>query len=108
MIKPIDDTVLIQVKKIDEKTASGIVIPEALVERKQMEEITGTVVAVGDLAFYDLIANGKSYPIVGDKVFFKRHSGILHYDEKDKTKVYRIINDQDIYATEVEEKIDNG
>jgi co-chaperonin GroES (HSP10) len=110
MIKPIDDAVLVEIKKTEEKTSGGIVRPKTLIERDQMEETDGILVAIGDFAFYDLIANGKSYPQIGDRVYFKRHSGILHYDDPNN-KVYRIIHDQDIYGTEEERinrEVENG
>ena len=97
--------ILIEIKKIEKKTDSGIYISESLIERNQMSEVEGTLVACGDFAFYDLIVNNKFYPKIGDKVYFKRHSGILHYGDDDK--VYRIINDQDIYASKEEEKLNN-
>jgi len=105
MLKPVDDAVLVEIQKIEEKTAGGIYMSENVVDHKQMEQVEGTLVAVGDFAFFDLIANNKSYPKIGDKVFFKRHSGILHYDDKNN-KVYRIIHDQDIYACETDMKVE--
>jgi co-chaperonin GroES (HSP10) len=112
MIKPIDDTVLVEIEKIDEKTSGGLFLNKDHVEREQMEQTEGVLTAIGDFAFYDLIANEdnllkikRSKPIVpkvGDKVYFKRYSGILHYDN-DNNKVYRVIYDKDIYATEGEQ-----
>jgi len=96
-IEPIDDTVVVEVKKIEGKTAGGILLTKSITDKDQMFEDEGTLVAYGPLAFYTLSANNAEVPKLGSKVYFKRHSGIVH-DNENKTKVYRCILDKDIYV----------
>jgi len=105
---PVDDAVVIEIERIEEESSGGISLPEEYRERKQMSIVEGILVKTGSLAFYDLINNQTElsknsgeqiYPEIGNKVYFKRHSGILHSDKENKRE-FRIIRDQDIYAFE--------
>lgn len=69
-IRPLYDRVVIKRKVEEEKTASGIYIPDSAKERP----IEGTVAAIGNGRFED----GKERPLtvkVGDKVLFGKYSG---------------------------------
>lgn len=85
-IKPIADRVVVEAAPAEEKTASGIYIPDTAKEKPQ----SGTVVAVG---------NGKvDEPLtvkVGDKVLYGKYSGTeITYEGKE----YLIMRESDIYA----------
>jgi len=85
-IKPIADRVVVEAAPAEEKTASGIYIPDTAKEKPQ----SGTVVAVG---------NGKvDEPLtvkVGDKVIYGKYSGTeITYEGKE----YLIMRESDIYA----------
>ncbi|MBB6325300.1 co-chaperone GroES [Algoriphagus aestuarii] len=85
-IKPLADRVLVQPAAAEEKTASGLYIPDTAKEKPQK----GTVVAVG---------NGKKdEPLtvsVGDTVLYGKYSGTeLNVDGKD----YLIMRESDIFA----------
>lgn len=85
-IKPLSDRVLVKSAEAEEKTATGIIIPDTAKE-KPME---GTVIAVGP--------GKKDEPMtvkVGDKVLYGKYSGteINVGDEK-----YLIMRESDIYA----------
>ncbi|MBT8194808.1 MAG: co-chaperone GroES [Acidimicrobiia bacterium] len=85
-IKPLADRVIIQVSTPDEKTSSGIIIPDTAKEKPQ----EGKVIAVG---------NGKKdEPItvkVGDSVLYGKYAGteITH-----EGKEYLILRESDIFA----------
>jgi co-chaperonin GroES (HSP10) len=96
-IIPIDSAVVVEIKKIEEKTAGGLIITKTTAERDQQYVDEGVLVAIGDLAFFEVRNNGGIAPNIGDMVYFKKHSGILH-ENADKTKIYRIIQDIDVYA----------
>lgn len=85
-IKPLGDRVLVEPVPAEEKTASGIIIPDTAKEKPQR----GTVIAVG--------AGKKDEPItvkVGDKVIYGKYSGTeLSYEGAD----YLIMRESDIYA----------
>jgi chaperonin GroES len=85
-IKPIADRVVVEAAPAEEKTASGIYIPDTAKEKPQ----SGTVVAVG---------NGKKdEPMtvkVGDQVLYGKYSGTeITYDGTE----YLIMKESDIYA----------
>jgi len=85
-IKPLADRVLVEPASAEEKTASGLYIPDTAKEKPQR----GTVVAVG---------NGKKdEPLtvkVGDTVLYGKYSGTeLNVDGAD----YLIMRESDIFA----------
>ncbi|MFC3415330.1 MULTISPECIES: co-chaperone GroES [Algoriphagus] len=85
-IKPLADRVLVQPAAAEEKTASGLYIPDTAKEKPQK----GTVVAIG---------NGKKdEPLtvkVGDTVLYGKYSGTeLNVDGSD----YLIMRESDIFA----------
>ncbi len=100
---PLDTAVIVNVKKIQEKTACGIELPSSMTVKEQLAQTKGTVAAIGDMAFEELRNLNKLVPEAGDIVYFKKYSGICWYDEEDD-KEYKIINDQDIYSFESAEK----
>jgi chaperonin GroES len=85
-IKPIADRVVILPAPAEEKTASGIFIPDTAKEKPQR----GTVVAVGD--------GKKEEPLtvkVGDEVLYGKYAGTeITYEGKE----YLIMRESDIYA----------
>ncbi|GAB2494451.1 MAG: co-chaperone GroES [Cytophagales bacterium] len=85
-IKPLADRVLVQPAAAEEKTASGLYIPDTAKEKPQK----GTVVAVG---------NGKKdEPLtvkVGDTVLYGKYSGTeLNVEGQD----FLIMRESDIFA----------
>ena len=63
-IKPIGDRVLVKMEEVEEKTASGIFIPQTAQEKTQ----TGVVVEIGDDK--DAITVKK-----GDKIMYDKYAG---------------------------------
>lgn len=91
-LKPLGDRVVIQPKKADEKTKSGIFLPETANKEKP---ISGVVVAVGSGKTNE---NGSKTPVevkVGDNVIYSEYAGteIRVQDEK-----YLIVREDDILA----------
>jgi chaperonin GroES len=85
-IKPLADRVLVEPAAAEEKTASGIIIPDTAKEKPQR----GQVIAVG---------NGKpDEPLtvkVGDQILYGKYSGTeITVDGKD----YLIMRESDIFA----------
>jgi chaperonin GroES len=71
-LKPLEDRVIIKAVKEEEKTASGIVLPDTAKEKPMMAE----VVAVGDGKWDE--DGKKRIPVdvkVGDKVIYGKYSG---------------------------------
>ena len=85
-IKPLADRVLIEPAEAEQKTASGIIIPDTAKEKPQR----GKVVAVG--------AGTKDHEMtvkVGDQVLYGKYSGTEV--DIDGTK-FMIMKESDIYA----------
>src|SRR5579863_5834500 len=85
-IKPIGDRVVVEAAPAEEKTASGIIIPDTAKEKPQR----GTIVAVGD--------GKKDEPLTvktGDQVLYGKYAGTeITYEGKE----YLIMREADIYA----------
>ncbi len=70
-IKPLGDRVLVKRIPVEEKTASGIIIPEAAKEKAQ----TGSVIAVGP-GRKDATGNTITLSVkTGDTVYFGKYAG---------------------------------
>jgi chaperonin GroES len=84
-IKPLDDRVLLEPMPAEEKTSSGLIIPDSAKEKPRV----GTVIAVG--TDEDLKEKIKA----GNKVLFAKYGG----DEIEMNgKEYRILQRSDILA----------
>lgn len=85
-IKPLADRVLVEPAAAEEKTASGIIIPDTAKEKPQK----GSVVAVG--------SGKKDEPLtvkVGDDILYGKYAGTeIAVDGKD----YLIMRESDIFA----------
>lgn len=90
MIKPLGDRVVIEASAREEKTASGIVLPDNVKEKPQ----EGIVLAVGSgtLDDGDRIALEVS---VGDRVIFSKYAGT---EVKYEGKEVLILRESDILA----------
>ena len=85
-IKPLSDRVLVKRIEGEEKTAAGIIIPDAAKEKAQ----TGAVIAVGPGA---RDAAGKTMPMgvkIGDTIYFGKYAGTDAGDD------YLIIKEDEI------------
>ncbi len=90
-LKPLADRVVVKVLEAEEKTASGIVLPDKAKEKPQ----EGEVMAVGAGKVLD---NGTKLDMevkVGDKVIFSRYAGT---DVKVDGEEYLILRQDDILA----------
>lgn len=73
MLRPIGNRVLVKIKEIENKTASGIILPEKVVKAKK--ETTGEVVVVGPGECLDS-GNFRAPDVkVGEIVLFSEHAG---------------------------------
>lgn len=90
MIKPLGDRVIIELVEQEEKTASGIVLPDSAQEKPQ----EGKVISVGSGSVVD----GQKIALEvkeGDKVIFSKFAGTeVKYDGNE----YLILRENDILA----------
>ncbi len=121
-VYPKGNRVVVLLDVIEEKTAGGILLPATDLERHQMAQATGVLVAVGDDAWIDgkeitkrmvdgqleVVEErvwGSTHPFaaIGERVCFAKYNG-MQFDGDDGLK-YRLLNDQDITGT-ISEKMD--
>jgi chaperonin GroES len=70
--KPTGDIIVVRLRKVEEKTSGGIVLPGSVTDKHQLAETTGQIVAMGQTAS----AHPRMFGIdVGDNVLFPRYSG---------------------------------
>lgn len=91
MIKPLGDRVLVEASAKEEKTLSGIVLPDTAKEKPQ----EGTIVAVGVGALNKDGGRIELEVKVGDRVLFSKYAGTeIKYEGKE----YLIMKESDIHA----------
>ncbi|ERT57405.1 chaperonin GroES [Peptoniphilus koenoeneniae] len=88
-LKPLGEKVVIKKIEIEEKTASGIVLPSSAKEETNIAEI----IAIGKDVEEDEKTKGQIS--VGDKVLFSKYAGTEVELEKEK---YIVIKYQDLLA----------
>jgi len=88
---PLGDRVVIKQEPGEEKTKSGIVLPESAKEKPS----EGTVVAIGAGRILD---NGQKVPMevkIGDKIIYSKYGGT---EVKIESEDYIILQERDILA----------
>jgi chaperonin GroES len=91
LLKPLGDRVVIELVQSEEKTASGIVLPDSAKEKPQ----EGKVVAAGTGRVLD---NGERVALEvaeGDRIIFSKYSGT---EVKYEGSEYLILRESDILA----------
>lgn len=91
MLKPLGDRIVIEQVETEEKTASGIVLPDTAKEKPQ----EGRVVAVGSGR---ILESGERVALElkeGDKIIFSKYAGT---EIKVDGKEYLILRENDVLA----------
>ncbi len=91
MIKPLGDRVIIELVEQEEKTASGIVLPDSAQEKPQ----EGKVVAVGSGRVNDKGEKVALEVAEGDRIIFSKFAGT---EVKYEGTEYLILREDDILA----------
>ena len=90
MLKPLGDRIVIELIEAEEKTSSGIVLPDSAKEKPQ----EGKVVAVGTGSYQ----NGQRVELEvkeGDRIIFSKYAGT---EVKYEGNEYLILRESDILA----------
>lgn len=91
MLRPLGDRIVIELIEAEEKTASGIVLPDSAKEKPQ----EGKVVAIGTGR---VLENGTRVELdvkEGDRIIFSKYSGTeVKYENND----YLILRESDVLA----------
>lgn len=85
-LKPIGERIVVKMIEVEEKTASGIVLPSSAKEKPQVAEV---------VAVSESIEDNKASIKVGDKVIYSKYSGTEVKLEKDE---YIIVKIEDVLA----------
>lgn len=91
MLKPLGDRIVIELVEVEEKTLSGIVLPDSAKEKPQ----EGKVIAAGTGRVLD---NGQRVDLEvkeGDRVLFAKYSGT---EVKYEGNEYLILRESDVLA----------
>ena len=70
-LKPLSDRIVVRAHEAEEKTASGIILPDTAKEKPQM----GEILSVGPGKTNDNGTNNKMSLKKGDKVLYGKYSG---------------------------------
>ncbi len=93
-LKPLGDKVVVQVMEKEEKTASGIYLPDSAQKKPQQ----GKIVAVGNGRLLDNGDRNKLSVKVGDQVIFSKYGGNEvtvdgeEYCILDEDQIYAVLN----------------
>lgn len=97
-ITPVGVSILVLPDQVSETTASGIVVAtNEQLDREQMKQTDGVVIAIAPNAFYDeKDASGKvrSRCKVGDRIIMTAFAGMVRKGEDNLS--YRLIRDNDV------------
>ncbi len=91
LLKPLGDRVVIELVESEEKTASGIVLPDSAKEKPQ----EGKVVAVGTGRVLDSGERIALEVAVGDRIIFSKYAGT---EVKYEGTEYLVLRESDILA----------
>jgi chaperonin GroES len=91
LLKPLGDRIVIELVESEEKTASGIVLPDTAKEKPQ----EGKVVAVGTGRVLDSGERVALEVSVGDRIIFSKYAGT---EVKYQGTEYLIVRENDILA----------
>ncbi len=92
MLKPLSNFVVVEPVVVEEKTASGIFLPDTASKEKPQQ---GKVIAVGEGKYTENGILIKPAVKAGDEVLFAKYSG---NEVKYEGKTYLIISERDLYA----------
>ncbi len=94
-INPIVYNVVVKPEKVADRTAGGILIPDAARERGQYGEHKGVLVAISPMAFsFVEWPDDAPKPQIGQRVIFVKYAGTLVQGEDGED--YRVMNDKDV------------
>jgi len=95
LIKPLGDRIVIELVESEEKTASGIVLPDSAKEKPQ----EGNIVAVGTGRVLESGERVALEVAVGDRIIFSKYGGT---EVKYQGTEYLILRESDILAVVAE------
>lgn len=92
-IIPCGYRVVIRPEAVPEQSKGGIILPEMQLEKENLAQVYGELVAVGPEAWKD---SKEPWAKPGDRIIYGKYAGLI-FPGNDGVK-YRVINDKDIVA----------
>ena len=106
-INPTGFRVLIYPDPVEKESEGGIILYTGDERLRKAAQQTGTVVAVGPIAYHAFDKTNKTqWAKKGDRVYYVKYGGMFVEDPQTKD-VYVLLNDEDISGTISEELISN-
>lgn len=93
--EPIDFRCIVQIRRVKDKSAGGLFLPDDYKRQKLQEVTEGILISIGVNAFQDII-NKEDRPKVGEMVKFVRYAGAIDTIKGNEDYTYKIIPDGDI------------
>lgn len=95
-LSPVEYNVVVRMDVVEDKTASGLYIPQTKVDRDELSADEGTIVAVSPHAFsYAEWPEGAEPPKVGDRILMAQFDGRIW---RRGVNTYRLIKDKSVIA----------
>lgn len=93
---PVEYNIVVRMDPVEEKTSSGLYIPQTKVERDELSADEGVIVAASPLAFsYAEWPQDARIPQVGDRILMAQFDGRIW---KRGGQTYRLIKDKSVIA----------
>lgn len=94
-LAPVEFNVVVRMDPVEEKTASGLYIPQSKTDRDELSADEGTIVAVSPHAFSYADWGDAIPPKVGDRILMAQFDGRIW---KRGGQTYRLIKDKSVIA----------
>jgi chaperonin GroES len=94
-LQPVEYNIVVRMDPVEEKTASGLYIPQTKQDRDELSADEGTIVAVSPHAFSYAEWGDIQPPKVGDRILMAQFDGRIW---KRGGNTYRLIKDKSVIA----------
>lgn len=106
-VSPLDKRILVKPDSVEEVTKGGIILVAAHAERDKYAMTKGTLVAVGETAWSEAVADAHNHgrtftpPAPGDRIMMAKYGGTIITGTDGEE--YRLLNDEELIGRLVEE-----
>ncbi len=94
-LQPVEYNIVVRMDPVEEKTATGIYLPQSKTDRDELSADEGTIVALSPHAFSYAEWGDVAPPKVGDRILMAQFDGRIW---KRGANTYRLIKDKSVIA----------
>lgn len=94
-LSPVEYNIVVRMDPVEEKTSSGLYLPQSKTDRDELSADEGTIVAVSPHAFSYAEWGNNAPPQVGDRILMSQFDGRIW---KRNGQTYRLIKDKSVIA----------